>query len=74
MVIVTFKDNRNKLVNFFVNKFKTVADAKLHMEGDALHYAAKHDGLPKWVNPQNEDYLEVEGTDGCTCIWQYREY
>ena len=74
MVIVTFKDNRKKLATFFANKFKTVADAKLHMEGDALHYAAEHDGLPKWVNPQNEDYLEVEGTDGCTCIWQYREY
>lgn len=74
MVIVTFKDNRKKLAAFFVQKFKTVADAKLHMEGDALHYASAHGGLPKWVNPQNEDYLEVEGTDGCTCIWQYCEY
>ena len=74
MVIVMFKDNRKKLAAFFVQKFKTVADAKLHMEGDALHYASVHGGLPKWVNPQNEDYLEVEGTDGCTCIWQYREY
>ena len=74
MVIVMFKDNRKKLAVFFVQKFKTVADAKLHMEGDALHYASVHGGLPKWVNPQNEDYLEVEGTDGCTCIWQYCEY
>ena len=74
MVIVMFKDNRKKLAAFFVQKFKTVADAKLHMEGEALHYASVHGGLPKWVNPQNEDYLEVEGTDGCTCIWQYCEY
>ena len=74
MVIVTFKDDRNKLVNFFVNKFKTVADAKLQMEKDAMFYAIAHGGLPKWVNPKNEDYLEVEGTDGCTCVWQYCEY
>ena len=74
MVIVTFKDNREKLVAFFVKKFTTVADAKLHMEKDALDYANVHGGLPKWVNPQNEDYLEVEGTDGCTCVWQYCEY
>lgn len=74
MVIVTFKDNRQKLVAFFANKFKTVAEAKRHMEADACAYASVHGNIPKWVNPKNEDYLEVEGTDGCTCIWQYCEY
>lgn len=74
MVIVTFKDNREKLVAFFAGKFKTVAEAKRHMEADAYAYADVHGGCPKWINPKSEDYLEVEGTDGANCIWQYCEY
>lgn len=81
MVIVTFKDSRTKLVNFFEASFKTVAEAKREMEADARAYASVHGNIPKWhgnnpkwVNPKNEDYLEVKGTDGINCIWQYCKY
>ena len=74
MVIVTFKDSRHKLVAFFCSTFKTVAEAKRHMEADAYAYSSVHGGIPKWINPMSEDYLEVKGDDGHTCIWQYCQY
>lgn len=71
MVIVAFKDNREKLVNFFATPYKDTKEAKKHMEADAMAYASVHNGQPKWVAPRSEDYLEVKGKDGCVCRWQY---
>ena len=74
MVIVAFKNSRDKLVNFFAASYESVNLAKADIEADAKAFAAYHKGRVRWVKPKTEDYCEVKGKDGESCVWQYMSY
>ena len=71
-VRVTFRASDEKLTSMFAGDFPSVAAAKAAMKADAKVWCDSHNGKMKWVNPQEEDYLEaVSKSDNLSCVWQY---
>lgn len=79
---VTFRNSNDKLTSMFEETYTSVESAKIAIESDAAFFLNRHKYVGDitgtrirqqrhWKNPKTEDYYEVRGQDGCSCIWQY---
>ena len=72
MVIVVFRKDSDRLASVCLKKFKSVGEAKEHIEQDVQRICAMHDALDLgWIKPKTLDYYCIELKSGVKCYWQY---
>ena len=72
MTLVVFRKENKKLASMCMHKFKSVAEAKDHIEADAQRICAIHSGIDLgWIKPKTLDYYCIELKTGVKCYWQY---
>ncbi len=75
IVLVVFRDEKEKLVNMFATKFDSITEARTFIEEDASFYASKHPNAKvlgwKPINGGRADYYCIKKARGGKLYYQY---